>query len=187
MAEQLIVSVSGMRGIIGENLSASVATEYGCAFGTFLRDKHSAKTEKLSVCIGRDSRPSGQMLGSAVAAGLCAVGIDVIDLGIVTTPGAGVMLRQFECAGGVVITASHNPIPYNGIKLLLDNGVAPPPSQAEQIKRYFLDKNFALADSVNCGKLTFNESITEYHNQDGELMITARSVSVQTERPADAE
>ena len=163
MAEQLIISVSGMRGIIGENLSAPVAAEYGCAFGTFLKDKHSGKDEKLTVCVGRDSRPSGQMLGSAVAAGLCAVGIDVVDLGIVTTPGAGVMLSKLGCAGGVVITASHNPIPYNGIKLLLDNGVAPPPSQAEQIRRRFFDKDFAMADSVNCGKLTFNDQTDAAH------------------------
>ena len=163
MAEQLIISVSGMRGIIGVNLSAPIAAEYGCAFGTFLKDKHSRKREKLTVCVARDSRPSGQMLVSAVAAGLCAVGIDVVDLGIVTTPGAGVMLSRLGCAGGVVITASHNPIPYNGIKLLLDNGVAPPPSQAEQIRQRFFDKDFAPADSVNCGNLTFNDQTDAAH------------------------
>lgn len=163
MAEQLIISVSGMRGIIGENLSAPIATEYGCAFGTFLKGRHASRQERLSVCIGRDSRPSGQMLASAVASGLSSVGIDVVDLGIVTTPGAGVMLRELGCAGGVVITASHNPIPYNGIKLLLDNGVAPPPSQAEQIRRCFFDKEFALADSVNCGKLTFSDRTDAAH------------------------
>lgn len=163
MPEQLIISVSGMRGIIGENLSAPIAAEYGCAFGTFLKSKHSGKKEKLTVCVGRDSRPSGQMLGSAMASGLCAVGIDVVDLGIVTTPGAGVMLSRLGCAGGVVITASHNPIPYNGIKLLLDNGVAPPPSQAEQIRRRFFDNDFAPADSVSCGKLTFNDQTDAAH------------------------
>ncbi|NIO39392.1 MAG: phosphoglucosamine mutase, partial [Burkholderiales bacterium] len=71
----------------------------------------------ISVCIGRDSRPSGEMLKSAVTAGLCAAGIDVIDLGVVTTPGVGVMVKELACAGGVVITASHNPVAYNGVKL----------------------------------------------------------------------
>jgi len=75
VAEQLIISVSGMRGIVGENLTASVATDYGCAFGTFLKENHAEKTERLSACIGRDSRPSGQKLGSAVAEGLCKVGL----------------------------------------------------------------------------------------------------------------
>jgi phosphomannomutase len=60
MAEQLMISVSGMRGIIGENLTASVAADYGCAFGTFLRDIHASEKGKLSVCVGRDSQPSGR-------------------------------------------------------------------------------------------------------------------------------
>ena len=137
MAEQLIISISGMRGIVGENLTGAIAEEYGCAFGAFLKSKH-LKKEKLSVCIGRDSRPSGQMLRAAVTAGLSSVGIDVIDLGMVITPSVGIMVRHLHCSGGVVITASHNPIQYNGIKLLLDNGVAPLGDIAEQIKQYFL-------------------------------------------------
>jgi len=119
-----------MRGIVGENLTDSVAADYGSAFGTFLKSIHTGKKEKLSVCIGRDSRPSGPMLQSAVTAGLCAVGIDVIDLELVTTPGIGIMLRQLGCAGAVSVTASHNPIQYNGIKLLLGDGFAPPPNVA---------------------------------------------------------
>ncbi len=163
MAEQLIISISGMRGIVGENLTASIATEYGCAFGTFLRKKDVGKKERLSVCIGRDSRPSGQMLKSAVTEGLCKVGVDVIDLGLVTTPGVGIMVRELGCSGGVVVTASHNPAQYNGIKLLLDNGIAPPPDAAEQIKQCFYDKHFALVDSSNCGQVTSNEQTDTIH------------------------
>ena len=154
MSEQLIISISGMRGIVGENLTGSVAGEYGSAFGTFLKNIHAGEKERLSVCIGRDSRPSGEMLKSAVMAGLCAVGIDVIDLGLVTTPGVGIMVRELGCSGGVVITASHNPIQYNGIKLLLGNGIAPPVEAAEQIKQYFCDKHFAIVDTSNCGRIT---------------------------------
>ena len=80
MAEELIISISGMRGLVGENLTDSIAVDYGRAFGTFLKN-----SKLMSVCIGQDSRPSGQMLKSAVTVGLCAVGIDVIDLGLVTT------------------------------------------------------------------------------------------------------
>ncbi len=168
MAEQLIISVSGMRGIIGENFTASIAVEYGSAFGTYLknrlqRDAQHAAHDAMSVCIGMDSRPSGEMLKSAVAAGLCAAGIDVIDLGIVTTPCVGVMVRELAAAGGVVITASHNPIAYNGIKLLLDNGVAPPAPEAEKIKRCFLEKNLALADSTHCGRVTCSDKTDATH------------------------
>ena len=162
MAEQLIISVSGMRGIVGENLTDSVATDYGRAFGTFLKESCTGKKTKLSVSIGRDSRPSGKQLVSAVAAGLCDVGIDVIDLGIVTTPSVGVMLRELGCAGGVVITASHNPGQYNGIKLLLGNGVAPPSDAAKQIRQYFFDKHFGV-DSSDCGKITSSEQTDITH------------------------
>ena len=163
MAEELIISVSGMRGIVGENLSASVATDYGCAFGTFLKENHSGKKRKLSVCVGRDSRPSGQELGSAVAEGLCKAGVDVIDLGIVSTPGVGIMLRELGCTGGVVVTASHNPSQYNGIKLLLGNGVAPPVDAVEQIKQYFFDKHFDVVDSPYFGQVSSNGQTDDVH------------------------
>ncbi len=163
MAEQLIISISGMRGIVGENLTDSIAHDYGCAFGTFLKNNCAGRTERLSVCIGRDSRASGPMLESAVASGLCDTGLDVVDLAIATTPSVGVMVRQLGCSGGVVITASHNPIRYNGIKLLLANSIAPPPQEAEQIKRLFLGRKFSLADSRNRGKLISDEQTDAVH------------------------
>lgn len=163
MPEKLIISISGMRGIVGENLTPSIAAEYGCAFGKFLRNSHTGKGKRLSVCIGRDSRSTGEMLKSAVTTGLCSVGVDVVDLGLVTTPGVGIMVRELQCGGGVIITASHNPIQYNGIKLLLGNGVAPPADVAERIKQNFLDKHFALVDSVSHGEVTSNEQTDDTH------------------------
>ena len=179
MDEQLIVSISGVRGIVGENLTASVAADYGCAFGTFLKDlsasrvedlparrmedKLATKNQRLSVCIGRDTRPSGEMLKFAVIEGLSSVGIDVIDLGVVSTPGVSVMVRQLRCAGGVIITASHNPAQYNGIKVLLDNGVAPPADAAGQIKHHFLDRHFTVVDSTHRGKVTSNGTTDAVH------------------------
>ena len=142
MAGELIITVSGLRGIVGENLTPQVAADYGRAFGSFLRSRNLLHADKLTVCMGRDSRPSGQSLASAVTSGLTTAGIDVIDLGIVTTPTVGIMVSHLACAGGVIITASHNPLPYNGIKLLLDNAMAPPPDVAEQIKNRFLNKDF---------------------------------------------
>jgi len=159
MVEQLIISISGMRGIVGENLTGSIAADYSRAFGTFLKDSN----KRLSVCLGRDSRPSGQMLKSAVTEGLCSAGIDVIDLGIVTTPGVGIMVRELGCAGGVVITASHNPAQYNGIKLLLGNGIAPPANASEQIRQRFFDKRFVTVDSTKYGQVTSNEQTDNTH------------------------
>ena len=163
VAEPLIISVSGMRGIVGENLTSSIAADYGSAFGTFLKDTSVGRKQKLSVCIGSDSRPSGRMLSAAVTAGLAIVGIDVIQLGIVTTPGVGVMVSHLGCVGGVVITASHNPIQYNGIKLLLAPGIAPTAETAKQIKQYFIDKRFTFVDSTDCGKVTSDSRTGDIH------------------------
>lgn len=163
MTQPLIISVSGMRGIIGENLTPAIAAEYGSAFGSFLKSRTDGAEKRPAVCIGRDSRISGPMLTAAMTAGLCAVGIDVIDLGLVTTPGVGIMLRELGCEGGVIITASHNPIPYNGIKLLLGNGMAPPPETAGEIRQRFFDKRLDFVTSPACGKVAANDRTDRTH------------------------
>jgi phosphomannomutase len=162
MSQELIISISGMRGLVGENLFPETASGYGSAFGTFLKIRH-MRDEKLSIAIGRDSRPSGQMIFSAVASGLAAVGVDVVDLGICSTPGVGVMLRHLNCDGGIVITASHNPTPYNGIKLLLENGIAPPKEMAEQIIKIYHQKQLSFVDSLNCGRIRTNNLTNQIH------------------------
>jgi phosphomannomutase len=162
MTGELIITVSGLRGVVGENLTGAVASDYGRAFASYLRSKY-AENSKLSVCLGRDSRPSGQSLAEAVISGITAAGINVIDLGIVTTPTVGIMVKQLECCGGVVITASHNPLPYNGIKLLLDNGMAPSPEVAEQIKICFEIRDFFSNDRLKPGKVTENNDSDSVH------------------------
>jgi phosphomannomutase len=162
MAGELIITVSGLRGIVGENLTPEVAATYGRAFGAFLCSK-TAKGAGVSVCIGRDSRPSGQSLAAAVASGLTSAGINIIDLGIVTTPTVGIMVKHLGCAGGVIVTASHNPGEYNGVKLLLDNGMAPPPDVAEQIKICFDVRDFFSSDSLKPGSVTTNDGSDAVH------------------------
>jgi len=162
MAGELIITVSGLRGIVGENLTPQVAADYGRAFGSFLCSRN-LNIGKLVVCMGRDSRPSGQSLADAVTSGLTSVGVSVIDLGIVTTPTVGIMVRHLACAGGVIITASHNPLPYNGVKLLLDNAMAPPPNVAEQIKNRFLNRDFVSADSLKPGNVSANSEADDIH------------------------
>jgi phosphomannomutase len=103
------------------------------------------------------------MLSAAVSAGLCASGIDVIDLGIVTTPCVGIMTRHLRCAGGIVITASHNPVEYNGIKLLGSNGVAPPANVAGEIRAAYRERRFSLAPSVENGGISANDETDSIH------------------------
>jgi phosphomannomutase len=128
MAEP-IISVSGLRGIVGETLTPDVAIRYAAAFA--------ATVPPGPILIGRDSRPSGRMLSRAIQAGLQAVGRATIDAAIVATPTAGVLVRHGKAAGGIQITASHNPSPYNGIKLFSAAGrVIPAGLGAEVLKRY---------------------------------------------------
>jgi phosphomannomutase len=117
------------------------------------------------------------MVASAVAAGLCAVGVDVIDLGLVTTPGVGIMLRALGCAGGIIITASHNPIPYNGIKLLLDNGMAPPPETAAQIRQAYFEKRFDWVPSPQCGRVTVNSETDRIHVEKVLAVVQAQQIA----------
>ncbi len=159
MARELIISISGMRGIIGDNLTPDLAAAYGAAFGTFLQ----TAGKSGSVVLGRDSRPSGPMLAAAISAGVASVGMSVVDLGIVTTPTVGILVRHLGAAGGIVITASHNPIEYNGIKLLLDNGIAPPAPLAEQIRSIYFARSIQYVDSIHCGRTSVYDQADQVH------------------------
>jgi len=142
----LIVSISGIRGIVGESLGPGQALEFGQAFGSFLKAQKPQQTPK--VCIGRDSRPSGPMLAAALSAGLMATGCQTVDLGIVTTPGTALMTRHLSCDGGAVITASHNPVQWNGIKFFRSAGIAFPAEQAQQIQAVYQGKQFIHQDAL---------------------------------------
>ena len=124
-----IISVSGLRGIVGDTLTPEVAIRYVTAFA--------AIAPPGLVLVGRDSRPSGKMFAKAIAAGLQAVGRDTLDIGIVATPTLGVLVRRCQAAGGIQITASHNPSPYNGLKLFSAEGrVIPAGPGKEVLERY---------------------------------------------------
>jgi phosphomannomutase len=146
----LIISISGIRGIIGENLGPVEAAEFGQAYGTFLRRRY-AGPDRPKVCVGRDSRPSGAMLSQAIQAGLMAAGCDTIDLAIVTTPGTALMVNYLKTQGGIVITASHNPIQWNGVKFLRDDGFAYPADEVRQIHQNYHNRQYDLQNSLAVG------------------------------------
>ncbi len=124
MAEP-IISVSGLRGIVGETLTPEVAMRYAAAFA--------ATIPPGDILVGRDSRPSGRMLSMAIHSALQALGRNTIDAGIVSTPTAGVLLRHFGAAGAIQITASHNPPPYNGLKLFSAEGRVIPAGPGKKV------------------------------------------------------
>jgi len=106
----LVRSVSGIRGIVGEGMDPSLVLSYAAAFGTF--------SGRGTVVLGRDSRPSGETLAHAAIAGLAGVGCRVIDLGISATPTVQLMVGELGAAGGIVVTASHNPAEWNALKFI---------------------------------------------------------------------
>ncbi len=151
----LMIGVSGIRGIVGDTLTPQLAASAGCAMATFVGGK--------PIVLGRDSRPSGDMVRNAVASGLLAGGSDVIDLGIATTPSTAIMVTEHKAAGGIVLTASHNPSQWNGIKFLTPNGHAPPASMAQEIIDILKSEKFALVDYSNVGKMSADHSTNDVH------------------------
>lgn len=131
----LMVGVSGIRGLIGRTLTAELVTEFCRAYGTLLGGGR--------VLLGRDTRPSGEMFAAAAANGLLSSGCEVTQLGVVMTPTIGRSIVEGGCAGGVMITASHNPAEWNGIKFLDERGLAPDPLRAAEIARIRDERRFA--------------------------------------------
>lgn len=132
--EALMIGISGMRGTIGGTLAPGVVMNYAAAFAAYLKaNEKPANGKHFRVVLGRDSRPSGPFVRDAAAAGLTASGVEVIDLDVVTTPGVAMMVKHTGADAGMVITASHNPVQWNGVKFLTRNCVAPPPAVAQQI------------------------------------------------------
>jgi len=165
MAAVLMISVSGVRGYIGETLTPEVATQFGQAFGQFLLKGAVDKSKRPVVAVGRDTRPSGMMVFGAVSAGLMSVGVDVIDVGIATTPSIALMGRYRKTDASIVITASHNPIEWNGIKFLRHDGIAYPPEQAAEIKRTYFAKEWKLADIEHLGRFSTDSRAHANHMQ----------------------
>jgi phosphomannomutase len=153
---ELMVGISGMRGTIGGSLTPGVVGQMAAAFAVWLKQSRPAPR----VALGRDSRPSGPWVRDTAVAALTASGVEVTDLDIVSTPGVAMMVKHLSADGGVVITASHNPIEWNGIKFLTAQAVAPPPDQAAEIVRLFQEQ---ITDFVSVEKLPTGRRNTETH------------------------
>src|SRR6202034_415806 len=122
MQTDLMIGISGMRGTIGGSLTPMVVSRMAAAFARFLKGRNTGG--RLKVVFGRDSRPSGTWVRDAAISALVASGLEVVDLNIVTTPGVAMMVRHLNADAGVVATASHNPIEWNGLKFLNRDAVA---------------------------------------------------------------
>jgi len=117
MSDTLMVGVSGVRGIVGKDLTEDVVTRYATAFGLWARER------KPLVVVGRDARKSGPAFETAVVAGLASVGCDVVKVGLAPTPTIQLAVEHHRAGGGIAITASHNPIEWNALKFIGPDGV----------------------------------------------------------------
>jgi len=131
----LIVSISGIRGIVGQSLTEEVAARFAAAFGTWLGPGR-------RVVLARDPRPSGEALGRACAAALQEMGCRVLDLGLCSTPGAKLMVTELGAAGAIILTASHNPQPWNGLKLIRGDGIFLNAAQGREVEKLFHSQVF---------------------------------------------
>ncbi len=118
MSDTLMISVSGMRGIVGKDLTPELVARHAAALGAWARTNG-----KPLVVLGRDARTSGPMFTRAAIAGLMSVGVDVIDVGIVPTPSVQLAVEHHHAGAGLILTASHNPIEWNALKLVGPDGI----------------------------------------------------------------
>jgi phosphomannomutase len=147
----LIKSISGIRGTIGgrigENLTPIDTVKFASAYGIWLKSK--LDKEKIKVVLGRDARISGQLISDLVSSTLQGVGIDVIDLGLSTTPTVEIMVPYLHADGGIIITASHNPKQWNALKLLDAKGEFISDKDGKELLNIAETENFNFVE-VDC-------------------------------------
>ncbi|MCX2680159.1 phosphoglucosamine mutase [Galbibacter sp. EGI 63066] len=161
----LIKSISGIRGTIGgkteENLTPLDAVKFAAAYGLWLKEQ--TKKEKLTVVIGRDARLSGEMIQNLVSSTLIGLGIDVIDLGLSTTPTVEIAVPLEKADGGIILTASHNPKQWNALKLLNSKGEFLNGEEGKKILKIAEKEDFSFAEVDELGKITINDSYIDIH------------------------
>ena len=158
----LIKSISGIRGTIGgkpaEALTPIDAVKFAAAFGMWVKSRQGRK-----VVIGRDARPSGAMISQLVSATLQGVGLDVIDLGLSTTPTVEIAVTLEKAQGGIILTASHNPIQWNALKLLNERGEFLSAADGAEILRMVNQESFDFAPVTQLGSYRIGEKYIQKH------------------------
>lgn len=163
----LIKSISGIRGTIGgkvdDNLTPVDVVKFTAAFGTWLQRNKNKKD--LTLVIGRDARISGAMVSSLVTATLQGLGINVVDLGLSTTPTVEVMVPELKADGGIILTASHNPKQWNALKLLNEKGEFINGENGADVLKIAENEDFEFAEVDDLGKYETRVDAFDIHIQ----------------------
>ena len=161
----LIKSISGIRGTIGgkpgEGLTPVDIVKFTAAYGIWSKQRY--KNEKIKIVIGRDARISGEMVRSLIVGTLQGIGIDVIDLGLSTTPTVEIAVPSEKARGGIIITASHNPKQWNALKLLNEKGEFISAKDGEAILKIAEEENFSFAEVNELGAYVSNNTYLQKH------------------------
>ena len=160
----LIKSISGIRGTIGgcvgDALTPLDIVRFTASYATFIRKQSSSSN---TIIIGRDARISGEMVSSIVSGTLIGCGFDVLDVGLSTTPTIEVAVQIEQSAGGIIITASHNPKQWNALKLLNDKGEFLSAKDGEEILELAENDAFTFSEVDDLGKYTFDDTFNDKH------------------------
>lgn len=148
----LKISISGVRGLVPESLTPEICLDFAKAFGTYLNDG--------KIVVGTDSRVSSEFIKGIVFSGLLSAGCSIIDLGICPTPTVAVMTRELQARGGLVITASHNPLPWNGLKFMGSDGIFLNSKEMEKLIHLYEHKKFKTSPSQ--GLISNSEATTKH-------------------------
>ena len=160
----LIKSISGIRGTIGGEVGDALTpldiVRFTASYATFIRKEHSSSN---TIIIGRDARISGEMVSNIVSGTLMGCGFDVLDVGLSTTPTIEVAVQLHKSAGGIILTASHNPKQWNALKLLNANGEFLSAADGENILALAENDDFIFTEVDDLGNYTFDDSFNEKH------------------------
>jgi len=156
-----LFGTNGIRGVVNEDMNCELALGIGKAWGTYLK----TTVARPRVAIGTDARLSNDMLKTAITSGLLATGCDVVDIDLVPTPTLQYTVKEKDFDSGVIITASHNPPHFNGIKGVASDGTEFSKDVEEEIEKIYFEKSYSLADWKDVGKSsTWDGSIDLYIN-----------------------
>jgi len=163
----LIKSISGIRGTIGGTPGTSLTpvdiVKFSAAFGSIVQQQHKDKFTSTKIVIGRDGRMSGKMVRDLVCNTLVALGIDVIDLGLSTTPTVELAVKMEKADGGVILTASHNPKEWNALKLLDQEGEFISADLGAKVLEKAASENFFFSSIEKAGTITTNDAYLQKH------------------------
>ena len=161
----LIKSISGIRGTIGgrsgDTLNPLDIVKFTSAYATFIR--RSGKSQSNTIVVGRDARISGEMVKNVVCGTLMGIGYDVINIGLATTPTTELAVRMTQAAGGIIITASHNPRQWNALKLLNHEGEFLTKSEGNEVLDIAESEDFIYADVDHLGHYSEDASFDQRH------------------------